>query len=58
MTEQERLQEIEEIKQWLKNNDYKVIKWVLGEYNLDLEPFDEYIIERQIKKARLKEIGG
>jgi hypothetical protein len=57
MTEQERLQEIEEIKKWLDDHDYIVIKYVCGEYQEDDTTWCWYLNERRTKKNRLKELS-
>jgi len=54
MTEEQRLQEVEAIKQWLKDHDYIVIKYTCGEYQDDATTWCWYIEERQIRKERLK----
>jgi hypothetical protein len=49
-------QEIQSIKDWLKDHDYIVIKYVLGEYQQDDTTFVQYLDERKVKKARLSEL--
>jgi hypothetical protein len=56
MTEQEILLEINEIKKWLQDHDYIVIKYICGEYDQDAEKWYWYIGERKNKKERLDEL--
>jgi hypothetical protein len=44
--------EIQDIKQWLADNDYKVNKYVLGEYTDASQAWIDYKAERAAKIAR------
>jgi hypothetical protein len=48
--------ELNQIKIWLKENDYKVNKHLLGEYQDDDERWIEYLQERSVKLARYNDI--
>jgi hypothetical protein len=48
--------EMEEIKRWLSENDYKVNKHSLGEYADDDPRWVEYIEQRQTKLLRYNEL--
>lgn len=49
--------ELSEIQQWLKDNDWKVNKIVIGEWTTDDSRWIEYIEERSKKRARQDEIN-
>jgi len=48
--------EAHQIQIWLKENDYKINKHLLGEYQDDDVRWVEYLQERQVKLARYNEI--
>jgi hypothetical protein len=48
--------EMEQIKQWLIENDYKINKHTLGEYTNDDPRWVEYIEQRQEKLLRYNEL--
>ena len=48
--------ELQDIKQWLNANDYKVNKHLLGEYADDDERWTSYLQDRQVKLARYNEL--
>ena len=48
--------EIQEIKEWLNANDYKINKHSLGEYKDTDERWTTYLEERQVKLARYNEL--
>lgn len=54
----ELIKELYFIRQWLKNNDWKVNKYVLGEWKDDDPRWIEYLEERAIKRARQDEINN
>lgn len=49
-------QEMQSIKQWLSDNDYKVNKYLLGEYSDTDQRWLDYKAERTIKLARYNEL--
>ena len=49
-------QELNEIKQWFINNDWKVNKIVIGEWETSDERWTSYLAERTIKRNRQDEI--
>jgi len=48
--------EIQDIKQWLSDNDYRVNKYVVGEYTDTSPAWLDYKAERAAKIARLNEL--
>lgn len=50
------LHEQERIKNWLKENDYKVNKVFIGEWETTDKRWTDYLKERKLKRARLDEI--
>jgi hypothetical protein len=48
--------ELNQIKIWLRENDYKVNKHILGEYQDDDERWTDYLQERSVKLARYNDI--
>mgnify|MGYP007068808791 CR=1 FL=1 len=52
MTRAQILKELFEIQQWLKANDWKVNKFVLGEWAEDDPRWIEYLTTRAEKRAR------
>lgn len=49
--------ELKEIHKWLCDNDWKVNKIVIGEWQQDDERWLEYLQERQVKRARQDELN-
>lgn len=49
--------ELEEIKQWFTDNDWKVNKIVIGEWNNNDSRWLEYLKDREIKRARQDELN-
>lgn len=49
--------ELEEIKRWFIDNDWKVNKIVIGEWNNTDSRWLEYLREREIKRARQDELN-
>jgi hypothetical protein len=49
--------ELQQIKKWFLENDYKVNKVVIGEWEETDSRWLEYKKERQLKRARQDEIG-
>jgi hypothetical protein len=49
--------ELQQIKKWFLENDYKVNKVVVGEWEQDDARFLDYKQQREIKRKRLDEIG-
>jgi hypothetical protein len=52
------LHEKDEILKWLADNDWKVNKVVVGEWEKEDHRWVEYIAQRQAKRKRLEEIEG
>ena len=50
--------ELKEIHKWLCDNDWKVNKIVIGEWQQDDERWLEYLQERQVKRARQDELNN
>ena len=48
--------EMNDINEWLLANDYKVNKYVLGEYTDTSQAWLDYKVERAIKIARYTEL--
>lgn len=48
--------ELENIRQWLLDNDYKINKHTLGEYSDNDERWTSYLAERQLKLSRYNEL--
>ncbi len=49
-------QELDGIRQWLADNDWKVNKVVIGEWSNTDERWQAYLTERTVKRARQDEI--
>lgn len=49
--------ELEEIKQWFIDNDWKVNKIVIGEWQTTDQRWLEYLREREIKRTRQDELN-
>lgn len=54
----EYLKELNQIKQWFKDNDWKVNKVVIGEWDKSDGRWLEYLEERAIKRARQDELNA
>ena len=52
MTRAEILKELYEIQEWLRKNDWKVNKFVLGEWQEEDPRWQDYLTEREEKRAR------
>lgn len=50
--------ELSEIKKWFFDNDWKVNKVVIGEWNKTDSRWLEYLEQRQIKRARQDELNS
>ena len=50
-------QELREIQQWFKDNDWKVNKIVIGEWEKSDSRWLDYILERTAKRARQDELN-
>lgn len=50
--------ELNSIQVWLKDNDWKVNKIVIGEWETSDERWQNYLSERAIKRARQDEINA
>ena len=50
------IHEMQDINKWLADNDYKVNKYVLGEYNDTSQAWIDYKADRLIKVARFREL--
>ncbi len=48
--------EYEDIKAWFSENDFRVNKYVLGEYTDETQSWKAYKEERAIKLARIREL--
>ncbi len=53
----EYIKELNQIKQWFKDNDWKVNKVVIGEWDKSDGRWLEYLKERTIKRARQDELN-
>lgn len=51
------LKELQEIKKWFVDNDWKVNKIVIGEWTTDDVRWQSYLKERAIKRVRQDEIN-
>ena len=49
-------QEMEEIKEWLSDNDYKINKHTLGELKDNDPEWTDYLVQRKVKIARYSEL--
>lgn len=52
------LEELEQIKQWFNDNDWKVNKIVIGEWGIDDSRWAEYLNERLEKRNRQDELSS
>lgn len=50
-------EELMQIKSWLSDNDWKVNKIVIGEWDSDDIRWEEYLNERALKRARQDELN-
>lgn len=50
------IQERDNILQWFKDNDWKVNKFVLGEWLIERKEWQAYLSERKAKRARYDEL--
>ena len=50
-------EELMQIKSWLSNNDWKINKIVIGEWETTDERWTSYLEERAVKRARQDELN-
>lgn len=48
--------ELHSIESWLSANDYKIFKFILGEWTSETTKWIEYLAERKVKRARQNEL--
>jgi hypothetical protein len=48
--------ELAEIENWLSANDYKILKFVVGEWTATTTKWINYLKERKVKRARQNEL--